>query len=202
MIHNLILCSLFFASNKAECERETQCSRRRRFRHQSPAAFNDLQLLFHCIRHTVSERSNKKLQMRTLGTVPTCSALFIWIGWLHSQVLVTSNAQNKIPEANKPVWTDIKSMPWSRELPADLYDDGPRAVPDFSQLRSPLRWGERGSGSFQCKLCGKAYSRSTGLGNHMELHRGITTCTVCQKVFATKSTLKLHLRCVHGRELV
>jgi Zinc-finger of C2H2 type len=30
--------------------------------------------------------------------------------------------------------------------------------------------------------------------NHLGLHRGLTSCRLCQKTFATKSSLNTHLR--------
>ncbi|XP_043236431.1 broad-complex core protein isoforms 1/2/3/4/5-like isoform X14 [Amphibalanus amphitrite] len=49
----------------------------------------------------------------------------------------------------------------------------------------------------ECHICGKRFRWSAGLRNHMELHRGLTSCPVCHKTFSTCHNMRLHLRRKH-----
>ena len=44
-----------------------------------------------------------------------------------------------------------------------------------------------------CLICHKVFRHRESLCNHMEMHRGFTTCPRCGKVLSTKKSLRLHL---------
>ena len=46
------------------------------------------------------------------------------------------------------------------------------------------------------------YHHVNSLSDHRTLHRGLTTCTICGKVYSTKSTLTAHMRRIHKRHAV
>ena len=49
-------------------------------------------------------------------------------------------------------------------------------------------------GMFVCKECGKAFSRKQVLENHIEIHMDNSyQCSICQKPFKTRNSLKSHL---------
>jgi len=50
---------------------------------------------------------------------------------------------------------------------------------------------------FPCEYCEKSFINKRSYYNHLGIHKGKTTCSVCQKMFATTSNLNLHIRNAH-----
>ena len=62
-------------------------------------------------------------------------------------------------------------------------------------------WGSGGWHSklqFACEICFKSFSNKKSLQNHAGIHKGKTTCTVCNTVFSTTSNLNFHMRKIHN----
>lgn len=69
---------------------------------------------------------------------------------------------------------------------------------DFFSLTAHIRHQHQQSMPYSCTLCGKAYSTSTGLKHHMEVHEGKTfLCPICDAKFTRKGTIKTHMKSVH-----
>ena len=51
---------------------------------------------------------------------------------------------------------------------------------------------------FSCDICFKSFSNKKSLQNHAGIHKGKTTCTVCNTVFSTTSNLNFHMRKTHN----
>jgi len=51
---------------------------------------------------------------------------------------------------------------------------------------------------FSCDICLKSFSNKKSLQNHAGIHKGKTTCTVCNTVFSTTSNLNFHMRKIHN----
>jgi len=51
---------------------------------------------------------------------------------------------------------------------------------------------------FPCEYCEKSFINKRSYYNHLGIHKGKTTCSVCQKMFSTTSNLNLHMRNVHS----
>jgi len=58
-------------------------------------------------------------------------------------------------------------------------------------------WGQEKL-QFPCEYCEKSFINKRSYYNHLGIHKGRTTCTVCQKMFSTTSNLGLHMRNVHS----
>ena len=56
-------------------------------------------------------------------------------------------------------------------------------------------WKEK---NFSCDICFKNFSSRNSLLNHQGVHKGLTTCTYCQKVFGTTSSMNFHMKNAHG----
>jgi hypothetical protein len=50
---------------------------------------------------------------------------------------------------------------------------------------------------FVCKLCGEKFAFSSGIHNHINVHRGRTKCTLCERVLGSLVGLKHHMRVSH-----
>lgn len=61
-----------------------------------------------------------------------------------------------------------------------------------SSLLSPAS-----GGAYQCRVCGRQYSRPQSLTSHMRLHQGLTRCSICGKVMPTIPLLRQHLEQAH-----
>ncbi|KAF0311675.1 Transcription factor Ouib [Amphibalanus amphitrite] len=48
-----------------------------------------------------------------------------------------------------------------------------------------------------CPECGKEFRAATSLYHHMPVHRGLTTCPLCGRVYSRRPDLVNHLRQVH-----
>ncbi|XP_037084743.1 zinc finger protein 697-like [Pollicipes pollicipes] len=48
--------------------------------------------------------------------------------------------------------------------------------------------------AFPCATCGRAFGSRRVLSRHEELHRGLTTCPRCHRVFSCKMALRAHVR--------
>ncbi|XP_059151181.1 zinc finger and BTB domain-containing protein 17-like isoform X17 [Physella acuta] len=69
---------------------------------------------------------------------------------------------------------------------------------DFFSLTAHIRHQHQQPVPYSCTLCGKAYSTSTGLKHHMEVHEGKTfLCPICDAKFTRKGTIKTHMKSVH-----
>lgn len=55
---------------------------------------------------------------------------------------------------------------------------------------------------FQCDICAKGFQIRDSLYKHRSVHRGATTCPICQAVLNRKGYLRRHLATVHGADSV
>ncbi|KAE8746199.1 hypothetical protein FOCC_FOCC007071 [Frankliniella occidentalis] len=53
-----------------------------------------------------------------------------------------------------------------------------------------------------CDICGKGFQIRDSLYKHRSVHRGATTCPICQAVLNRKGYLRRHLATVHGADSV
>ena len=51
---------------------------------------------------------------------------------------------------------------------------------------------------FSCDICFKSFSNKKSLQNHLGIHKGKTTCQICNTVFSTTSNLNFHMRKIHN----
>ena len=51
---------------------------------------------------------------------------------------------------------------------------------------------------FSCDICLKSFSNKKSLQNHLGIHKGKTTCQICNTVFSTTSNLNFHMRKIHN----
>eukprot|EP00090_Calanus_glacialis_P021067 TRINITY_DN32505_c2_g1_i3.p1 TRINITY_DN32505_c2_g1~~TRINITY_DN32505_c2_g1_i3.p1 ORF type:complete len:146 (-),score=34.02 TRINITY_DN32505_c2_g1_i3:91-507(-) len=63
---------------------------------------------------------------------------------------------------------------------------------------SHQNWDHQEQTQFPCEYCEKSFINKRSYYNHLGIHKGKTTCTVCQKMFSTTSNLGLHMRNVHS----
>jgi hypothetical protein len=50
---------------------------------------------------------------------------------------------------------------------------------------------------FVCKICGKKCKHLENCYNHIDVHRGLTQCSICDKVLSSRHSLKAHMANVH-----
>ncbi|XP_043275558.1 protein bric-a-brac 2-like isoform X7 [Venturia canescens] len=59
--------------------------------------------------------------------------------------------------------------------------------------RSRLRRLHDEQGRWVCDVCGRAYTRSDSLVHHRSIHRGETTCPICNRIFSRMYDMRRHL---------
>jgi hypothetical protein len=82
---------------------------------------------------------------------------------------------------------------------------GPKALRNPVKLKSVANISDGAawdatwqSKQFSCDICFKTFSNKKSLQNHAGIHKGKTTCTVCNTVFSTTSNLNFHMRKIHN----
>ena len=51
----------------------------------------------------------------------------------------------------------------------------------------------------KCEICGRAFFAHSTFRHHQALHRGETTCRLCDRVFSQKRHLKIHIKRYHPK---
>ncbi|XP_037085507.1 zinc finger protein 534-like [Pollicipes pollicipes] len=90
------------------------------------------------------------------------------------------------------VYSTISALRRHRSAPRlDLA--GPRGLRlDLRGPRPGPPGSRRASSEHRCAQCGRHFASEASLGNHRSVHRGITRCGVCGRVYSTTSVLHRH----------
>lgn len=60
------------------------------------------------------------------------------------------------------------------------------------------RMPSKNSNRWVCDVCGKVYERGDSLAHHRSIHKGKTTCPICQIIFSRKYTMREHMAKKHN----
>nr|XP_014343981.1 PREDICTED: zinc finger protein 470-like isoform X2 [Latimeria chalumnae] len=102
---------------------------------------------------------------------------------------------NKNLEHSNDTALGAEQNPFSAESSANAVKSNKSvSIPACAPFCEPLHFGK--GKHFECKYCGRIFSRKERLKNHMHTHTGERpyTCKECGKAFSTKSNLNVHLR--------